>query len=373
MTVALRIAFLDLQNWEYTVESPYERPIGGSQSAMCYLATELAQLGHSVTVFNGSQRPTECRGVQIRNNDEIKSPSLPNSFDVMIVLSIACGRALRRDFGVTIPLVLWNHTAADQPSVQELNRLNERKSWSGFAFVSNWQLEKFASELWIDRNKSRIMRNAVSPAFVNDSNIDPWFVAERPPTLFYSSTPFRGLDVLLQAFPMIRAAIPGTRLRVFSSMRVYQVRPEEDEYQNLYRLSKTVDGVEYIGSVGQSQLARELAGTAALAYPSTFAETSCIAAIEAMALGAAVFTTRTGALPETTGGLASMTEFQTDRGQLANSFAAMAINDLAEMQENPSVALARCEQRIDFVRKHYLWPDRAREWVGWLSEIVRTG
>jgi glycosyltransferase involved in cell wall biosynthesis len=251
--------------------------------------------------------------------------------------------------------------------------LNERKSWSGFAFVSNWQLEHFASTFWIDRNKSRVMRNAASPAFVNDLQADPWFVTEQPPTLFYTSTPFRGLDVLLQAFPMIRAAIPGTRLRVFSSMGVYQIRPEEDEYQSLYRLSQTVDGIEYVGSVGQSQLARELAGTAALAYPSTFAETSCIAAIEAMALGAAVFITRLGALPETTGGLASVTEFQPDRGQLANSFASMAINDLAEMQEDPSTALAGREQRIDFVRKHYLWPDRAREWVGWLSEIVRAG
>ncbi len=196
--------------------------------------------------------------------------------------------------------------------------MNERKSWSGFAFVSNWQLEQFASVLWIDRDKSRVMRNAASPAFVSDVHADPWFVTGQPPTLFYTSTPFRGLDVLLQAFPVIRAAIPGTRLRVLSSMGVYQVRPEEDEYQNLYRLSQTVDGVEYVGSVGQSQLARELAGTAALAYPSTFAETSCIASIEAMALGAAVFITRLGALPETTGGLASITEFQPDHGQLAN-------------------------------------------------------
>ena len=372
MTAALRIAFLDMLNWQYTVDTPYERPMGGSQSAMCYLAVELAQLGHSVTIFNGSQSPTECRGVQIRNNDEIKSAGLLNSFDVVVVLSVACGRVLRRDCRVTVPLVLWNQTATDQPSVQDLHRLNERKSWSGFAFVSNWQLEHFASEFWVDRSKSRVMRNAASPAFVSDFHADPWFVTGRPPILFYTSTPFRGLDVLLQAFPLIRAAIPGTRLRVFSSMGVYQIRPEEDEYQNLYRLSETADGIEYVGSVGQAQLARELAGTAALAYPSTFAETSCIAAIEAMALGAAVFITRTGALPETTGGLASMTEFQPDRGQLANDFASTAINALVEMQENRSVALARREQRIGFVRKHYLWPDRAREWAGWLSEIARA-
>jgi hypothetical protein len=130
MTVALRIAFLDMVDWQYTVDSPYERPIGGSQSAMCYL--ELAQLGHSVTVFNGSQSPIECRGVQIRNNDEIKSPGLLNSFDVVVVLSIACGRALRRDCRVTVPLVLWNQTATDQPSVQELASLERTEKLERF-------------------------------------------------------------------------------------------------------------------------------------------------------------------------------------------------------------------------------------------------
>ena len=49
-------------------------------------------------------------------------------------------------------------------------------------------------------------------------------------------------------------------------------------------------------------LAAELAQAAALAYPSTYPETSCIAALEAMSVGAAVLTTRSGAMPETTAG-----------------------------------------------------------------------
>jgi hypothetical protein len=61
----MRIVFVDLSRWKYTVETPYERAMAGSQSALCYLATELARLGHSITVLNGSETASESRGVKI--------------------------------------------------------------------------------------------------------------------------------------------------------------------------------------------------------------------------------------------------------------------------------------------------------------------
>ena len=39
--------FLDFIRWDYDVATPRERPLGGSQSALCYLAAALARRGHA--------------------------------------------------------------------------------------------------------------------------------------------------------------------------------------------------------------------------------------------------------------------------------------------------------------------------------------
>ena len=41
----MNIAFVDSIGWDYDVSTPYERPLGGSQSALAYLAVELARQG----------------------------------------------------------------------------------------------------------------------------------------------------------------------------------------------------------------------------------------------------------------------------------------------------------------------------------------
>lgn len=366
----MRIAFIDPGGWNYTVDAPFERPMGGSISALCYLAPELAQRGHAVTVLNGVRSAAESRGVRLQSLSAARSASYLNAFDAVVLVGLAQGRVLRRKVGVTVPMVLWTPHAHDQPAVRELSRQNERWSWTGFAFVSDWQRQCYEKFFQVPREKGRVLRNAVSPAFAGENDAVPWFAAGEPPVLFYTSTPFRGLDVLLRAFPAIRAEFPRTRLRVYSSMGVYQIAPADDKYRTLYDQCRSMDGVDYIGSIGQSRLAKELAGAAALGYPSTFAETSCIAALEAMAVGAAVLTTRLGALPETTAGLASMVEWQADEGRLAASFAAMAVEALRDMRHNPAAAAASRVQRIKFIRDNYLWAARALEWEQWLTQIA---
>src|SRR5258708_5610832 len=185
----MHIAFLDCIDWSYGMDAPFTQPMGGTNSAICYLAVELARLGHTITVYNGTVAPAESCGVHLRNLRDAQSPGHLNTCDIVVVSNHAIGRLLRRDCRVTVPMVLWTSHAHDQPQMRELTRLNERKCWNGFAFVSHWQRECYEKFFWTPREKGRVLRNAVSPAFVDGDHAAPWFVTGEPPTLFYTSTP----------------------------------------------------------------------------------------------------------------------------------------------------------------------------------------
>lgn len=53
----MKLAFWDTMTIDYTADSPWHQPLGGTQSAICYLAMGLTQLGHDVAVINQNSTP----------------------------------------------------------------------------------------------------------------------------------------------------------------------------------------------------------------------------------------------------------------------------------------------------------------------------
>jgi glycosyltransferase involved in cell wall biosynthesis len=170
----------------------------------------------------------------------------------------------RNTVGSKARLVLWTQHAHDQPAVQPLRDPRERRAYDAIAFVSDWQRNEFIAAFDLDPRRTMVLRNAISPAFENLFTAEKSILSRKttPPVLAYTSTPYRGLDLLLDAFPRIREQVPGVTLKVFSSMKVYAIGAGEDDarYGSLYRRCRETEGVEYVGSLPQPQLAEELAG-----------------------------------------------------------------------------------------------------------------
>jgi glycosyltransferase involved in cell wall biosynthesis len=365
----VRIVFIHRTIVDYTVETPYRHAVGGTEAGLSYLSVELAKLGHSVVLLANTSQPGRYLGVECLNHKTALTRDFLNGSDAVVVANEACGRSLR-GLGVVRPLALWTHHSDDQPSIEALEFARERKAWTGFAFVSQWQLEQYAKVYWVPRERTCVMRNAIAPAFAGIPPAEPWFKRGEAPLLVYTSAPYRGLDVLLAAFPAIRQAIPGVRLRVFSGLSTTRGGPADNQYADLHALCLASDGVDYVGAVSQPALADALAEAAALAYPCTYPETSCIAALEAMAMGASLLTTNLGALPETLAGFGRMVEPSEDSAVLAPRFAAMTIDALNEMRCNPDEAAVRRAAQMAFVHKNYAWPARALEWQRWLFDLI---
>ncbi|MCO5065497.1 MAG: glycosyltransferase family 4 protein [Rhizobiaceae bacterium] len=373
----MKFVFLNGTSYTFDPRTPFNQPLGGTESAVAYLTAALVRAGAEVTLLNNSPVEREVDGVRIANNNPIAHKFFTDC-DVFVVVARSIGLNVRRFLGPDTPIVLWSHLDSDQPNVFGLAEAAERDSWTRYVMISKWQAERFVRQYSLPEERIDIIGNGVSPAFLAEPPAPAWFETGDSPTLAYTSTPYRGLDLLLQCFPTIREAVPDVRLRIHSSMKIYGVPAQGDGFGYLYKLAQSLDGVDYVGPVSQQKLAESLRDVAALAYPSTFKETSCIAVMEAMASGAEVVTTHLGALPETLSGFGRVLpsgnyehKFGTNPA-LANSFIGLVVRMLREARSNPASVAEERRRRIGFARQNYNWDARAQQWLA-LANRLKSG
>ena len=372
----LKIAFFDPVDWDYVIETPRAKPLGGSQSALCYLAEELVKRGHDVTLFNQTKTPGCSRGVRCFNFKLVPVTDYA-AYDAIVLLnsgSPRLARMIRSAAGEKASIILWSQHNHDQPAVKELADQAAHDAWDSFVLVSEWQAKGYREVFRLNPDRIKIIGNAISPVFEDlYARLDtiasqkPW-----PPVLCYTSTPFRGRDVLLDAFPRIRAGIPGATLKVYSSMSVYGIAADHDPYMPLYKHCRTMEGVEYIGSLPQPALAQELRNATCLAYPNTFAEGYCISVAEAMAAGCIVITSDLGALRDTTAGFGRLMLPPTDRKRHAQLFSDLAVSVLNDFRSSPAEYAKHLESQVRYNNQTGTWRARAEEWEKWLTaQMVR--
>lgn len=143
-----------------------------------------------------------------------------------------------------------------------------------------------------------------------DPNDLPASSTKDPNRIIHISRPERGLGPLLAMWPTVRAKHPRAELRICRYSSMYDQGPGSwtDVCQQwdaqVQAAHEKVGGITYLGELNKTQLYQEISDAAVMWYPgvATFAETSCIAAIEAQACGTPFVGSYRGALPETVPG-----------------------------------------------------------------------
>jgi len=366
----MKIALVDLGSTNYSPLTPEVSPLGGMESGAAYLSRSLARLGHTIYLFNNTHLEGQYDGVYCFHVDKIPHYHLVEKFDVAV--SIYCdGERLRSYFGDT-PLILFTGHNVGAEKIRNLKDTKEQSYWDKIVFKTNWQAASFINSFGINKSKIKIISSAAAPFFNATQPKKHFFFDEnRPPTLYYSSTPFRGLGILIQAFPIIKSHLPGVKAKIFSSMSTHQ-KPEEDKYYaNLYEACIST-GMEYIGSLNQKDLACEISKADILAYPSTYAETSCITVMEAMLNSAVIIAHDLGAIAETSGGFGHFIPYnqQNDHNVIVKNYALAVVQTVLSYQKFPHAGRQRLGNQNAYARRNYNWDDKALEWSTFLSEVV---
>lgn len=348
----MKLGFVNFTPLKYDVETPLLEPLGGSESAMCYLAVQMARDGHIVTLFRRNEEEFTKSGVIHKSVNKIISSDL----DFLIIQNTPYfGLQIKERINPKTKLILWSQHASNQPAVECFKDKKYQDIFDLIILLSDWQIEDYKNAFNIDPKKIFKLRNAISPAFENIdiNNKIPW-------SYCYTSTPFRGLKLLPELFEKVKEIKTNAVLKIYSSMNVYQTN-EEPDYIKTYEGLKKIEGVTYIGSLPQKKLAEELSKIEYLSYPNIFAETSCISVMEAMACGCQIITTDLGALPETTAGFGKLIKITGNGEEYKANFVSEMIKPIDKN---------KIKKQVEFVIKNYTWKVRSKELYTFLETHV---
>jgi len=357
--------------------SALDQGVGGSETAAIHLSRELALLGHEVMVYADVSRVEEV-------NAEDDSP-LPLSVEWypyrQMPARLPCDVFVssRQPEARTLVLPhcrqawLWMHDVHCGPDWD--NRIGSQ--YDRVLCLSKWARGKFR-EYYPQVAEDRVFTtgNGLDASLFSPYADVP--VVGGPVTVYapgrqhdllregrvalratYSSSPDRGLAKLLDLWPEVRELAGGGELHVYYGFDNWKKLSQLHESSLHVRLQidrlearvKSAPGVVYHGRAGQDEVARSFLRSQLWLYPTDFAETSCITAMEAQAAGCKVVATRTGALPETAP-LGHYVEGPTRRPGFS-----------ADFLEQVSLALRADAPAHPAPRS---WADVARQWEGWL-------
>jgi len=266
-----------------------ERPLGGTETGVVRLARALNGLGHEVTVLTAEPNPP------LSNPLYVSIDRLPDLGPVDVFIAIRDWKFLLGPIQAK-KRVLWTGDSDEQPYSLGLGDKRVIDLVDVLLTVSRWQSQILCEKSGFPAEKTFVLGNGLDLSLFEGTE------ERRRKWLIYSSVPYRGLQLMPEILEAIAKKHPDVELHSFAGFSVYDDRVHENDKRNydvlVQRLSRFPQFHNH-GNVPQSALAREMMKSSVLAYPNTFAETSCITAMEAQAAGCAVVSSSLGAMPET--------------------------------------------------------------------------
>ena len=278
----------------------------------------------------------------------IIAPELLENFQII------CSR--HREFDMEKIRVFWAHDLAEDPESNKFKEDSFKNKFHKYVFISNWQMQRYQLIHGLPHDdKSIVLESGIEPA--------PTSCLDKPKDkirLVYTSTPQRGLDILIPVFEKLCEIHEDIHLDIFSSFKIYGWDEADAQFEPLYDKIRNHPQMTYHGFVPNEQLKNHLNSAHIFAYPCTWIETSCRAMLESMSAGLVCVHPNNGALPETSGGLNIMYNYDEDKNKHAGVFINhlnAAINFVRENQEKHMISFNKTfvDSRYDLNRIKTQW------------------
>ncbi len=259
--------------------------------------------------------------------------------------------------------ILWLHDLWNDPENEHLSDKEKRKRFDRLVFVSNYQMNTYMLAYGIPYSETFVLKNAIEPISIPAKAKDGDQIR-----LIYHTTPHRGLNIAVAGVQKL-AETMGDKIHfdVYSSFNAYGWPERDEPFKNIFKQIEDHPNMTYHGFQPNDVVRKALESAHIFAFPSIWTETSCIAAIEAMSAGCQIVCPNLGALPETTGGFATMYHWHESIQTHANVFANF-LKSAIENHRTDDMGTKLVFQK-NYADNFYNWDLRANEWTGMLQGV----
>ncbi len=238
--------------------------------------------------------------------------------------------------------VYWLHDLPHDPETNHLKDAVSRDRFHKLVFCGNWQYNQYVTTLGIPQSEKCVTL---------DTPIEPiqWVEKSKDEVrLIYTSTPQRGLALLIPVFEELAKKHKNIHLDVFSSFSIYGWNEADKPYQELFERCKSHPQITYHGSQPNEVVREHLQKAHIFAYPSIWQECNSRALIEAMSAGCLCLHPNLAGLADTSGGLTSMYQIVDNHNEHAAKFYHLLENAIQIVhQDNAANYLGFVKQYAD--------------------------
>jgi glycosyltransferase involved in cell wall biosynthesis len=316
--------------------------------------------------INGVENLGRGTGYMANNVDKYIFPKLKNIHQYNLILLPGYDDIY---FAKNNKNIIWCHVPAyeipDRISIY-LADAEIKKNTVAYIVQSEFQKKDLCEEFDLDKNKVFVLNNAFIPMEKNKKQ-------KNNHIQFFCAGQFsRGIDMLVEAFENIKddnisLILHGCTCNdclvgcCDSCTSRWNDFPKKINDQNLDKRIKIVgwtDHDQYIKNMKESDI---------MSYPCTFQETACIQVMEAMSAGLKIITSDLGALPDTTGGYATiMKDFPKDnegvlekRNEIIKFFTKEMKKSIKEIRKgrfDPT-------DQINYINNRFTWENTEKQWL----------
>ena len=338
-----------------------KQSLGGSESALLYMALALAKHGHNVDVFANCPDPGRYKGVDFWDLETSARTIQSKEFDVCV-----CSRQYAN---LTMPSKsrqrwLWVHDMlAGDAQLEEL--LGSLWQTDQVCTVSQFHTAVYKEQADILVDKIWTSQNAVDWAAIRKAVSG---TGRKPKRLIYAARPERGLDFLLKViWPLLKEQDQDLELAIcgYDTSMLEVSQPAQEFYQRINAMIESLPGVTNYGALTKDEYWKLLASSKLTVYPTEFPEVSCINALESMAAGTPIVTTHRFALTETVPypGVAAAPH--------SDAYINAFVQEVQHLMTDDMHYKRLQRDGMQHVEAHYQWDQVASEWEH-RAEVIFT-